>query len=203
MTLEHPPAQSITVSMQIQQQLVTTPEQPQLEPTATTEPPMPTEQVQVQSAIPTELVSQATTSVERLNQVSAEAVPRSPTPPVRVPSPLPNQVPPRPLNYDDPRAIYQRYVIARDAWYRAQPPGTYVNNQLYRKAVGLPARYNKASYEWCLDYKQMTKRCVTSEGSRDWTREEMMAYLDWDRLEDNRVDARVALELKTGLREEV
>ena len=102
------------------------------------------------------------------------------------------------MRYDDPRAIYQRYVKARDAWYRAQPPGTYVNNKIYRKAMGLPHVFNKKSYEWCLDYKQMGKKCVTSEGSRDWLKEEMMAYLDWDKSENDRIEAQVAEEIGSG-----
>jgi hypothetical protein len=54
--------------------------------------------------------------------------------------------------------------------------------------MGLPLRYNKTSYKWCLDYKEMGKRC----GSREWTKEEMMAYLDWSNAEDERIDAQVA-----------
>ncbi|KAF6523203.1 hypothetical protein HZS61_014731 [Fusarium oxysporum f. sp. conglutinans] len=60
-----------------------------------------------------------------------------------------------------------------------QPAGSIKTNQQYRRAMGLPLRYDKQSYEWCLDYKQMSKRCITSTGSREWTKEEMMAYLDW------------------------
>jgi hypothetical protein len=67
-------------------------------------------------------------------------------------------------------------------------------NQQYRKAMGLPSRYTKANYTWCLNYKQMTKHCTTSTGSRDWTKEEMMAYLDWSNAEDERIDALVAAE---------
>jgi len=62
--------------------------------------------------------------------------------------------------------------------------------------MGLPLRYNKASYEWCMDYKQMTKRCTTSTGSRDWTKEEMMAYLDWSKVEDDRIEAQVEQEME-------
>jgi len=42
---------------------------------------------------------------------------------------------------------------------------------------------------------QMNKRCITSAGSRDWTREEMMAYLDWDKSEEKRMDTLVAQEM--------
>ena len=60
--------------------------------------------------------------------------------------------------------------------------------------MSLPIRYDRADYEWCLDYKQMARRCTTSTGSRDWTREEMMAYLDWSNSEDVRIDSLVAQE---------
>ncbi|KAH7459029.1 hypothetical protein FOMA001_g20358 [Fusarium oxysporum f. sp. matthiolae] len=102
------------------------------------------------------------------------------------------------LRYDDPQAIYQRYVAARDAWYRAQPRGSIKTNQAYRKAVGLPLRYDKASYQWCLDWKQMGKCCTMPTGSRDWTKEEMIAYLDWSKAEDDRVEAQVAVEMESN-----
>ncbi|KAM5528545.1 hypothetical protein FOXYSP1_19026 [Fusarium oxysporum f. sp. phaseoli] len=99
------------------------------------------------------------------------------------------------LRYDNPQAIYQRYTAAREAWYRAQPRGSIKTNQQYRKAMGLPLRYSKADYDWCLNWNQMTKRCITPTGSREWTKEEMMAYLDWDKLENDRLDAQVADEI--------
>lgn len=57
------------------------------------------------------------------------------------------------LRYNDPQAIYQRYVEAREAWYRAQPRGSIKTNQQYRRAVGLPHRYDKVSIDWCLDWR--------------------------------------------------
>ena len=98
-------------------------------------------------------------------------------------------------SYRDPQAIYQRYVIAREAWYKTQPRGSIKTNQQYRKAIGLPLRYSKASYEWCLNWKQMKKQCRTPTGFRNWTKEEMMAYLDWDESENDRVVAQVAIEI--------
>ncbi|KAJ6437525.1 hypothetical protein O9K51_10085 [Purpureocillium lavendulum] len=95
-------------------------------------------------------------------------------------------------------AIYQRYVSAREGWYKAQPRGSFKTNQQYRTAMGLPQRYKKSSYEWCLDYKYMGQRCKTSTGARDWTKEEMMAYLDWTEAEDNRVEAQVAAEMESN-----
>ncbi|TVY62436.1 hypothetical protein Focb16_v004300 [Fusarium oxysporum f. sp. cubense] len=99
------------------------------------------------------------------------------------------------LRYDDPRAIYQRYTAAREDWYKAQPPGSTKTDQWYRKAMGLPLQYSKADYDWCLDWKQMTRCCETPTGSREWTKEEMMAYLDWDKSENDRLDVKVADEI--------
>lgn len=48
------------------------------------------------------------------------------------------------LRCDDPQAIYQRYVKARQSWYNAQARGSIKTNQQYRKAMGLPQRYDKA-----------------------------------------------------------
>lgn len=104
-------------------------------------------------------------------------------------SPAPAQSPP--LRYNDPKAIYHRYVKARDIWYKNQLRERARTNQQYRKAMGLRLRYSRAEYSWCLNYKQMDKHC-TSEGRRDWTEEEMMAYLDWSKAEDDRIDALVA-----------
>ncbi|KAK6850577.1 transposase-like protein [Apiospora arundinis] len=127
----------------------------------------------------------------------AESAP-TPTPEPDLESEV-EQAPSQPIKYDDPKAIYQRYVEAKDTWYKAQPPGTYVNNKIYRKAMHLPVLYNRTSYDWCLDLKQMGSQCTTSAGSRDWTREEMMAYLDWDRFENDRMDVLVARESRNGL----
>lgn len=147
----------------------------------------------LQLASAPEPISQATGAAIPPSQLIIEDTPPPPTPPPPIPLPLLNP-PSTSLEYYDPRAIYQRYVKARDAWYKAQPRGSIKTNQQYRKAMGLPLRYDKASYEWCLDYKQMTKQCTTSTGSRDWTKEEMMAYLDWSNAEDDRIEALVAQE---------
>ncbi|KFG84026.1 hypothetical protein MANI_116202 [Metarhizium anisopliae] len=99
------------------------------------------------------------------------------------------------LRYDSPQAIYSRYVAARNEWFSAQPAGSIKTNQQYRRAMGLPLRYDKQSYDWCLDYKQMNKKCSLPAGTRDWTKEEMMAYLDWSKAEDERVEAKVLEEI--------
>jgi hypothetical protein len=41
----------------------------------------------------------------------------------------------------------------------------------------------------------MSDRCITTTGSREWTKEEMMAYLDWNSREDERIEALVAKEM--------
>lgn len=161
-------------------------------------------QSQPQPASGLELASQITIAEAPLTQLPAEAELPPPTIPTRTPSPPSvlssssslNPAIPLPLRYDDPRAIYQRYVEARYAWQRAQPRGSNKSYQQYRKVMGLPLQYNRASYEWCLDYKRMTKRCTTLTGSRDWTKDEMMAYLDWSRAEDGRVEVQVAQEME-------
>ncbi|KAL2019068.1 hypothetical protein VTK56DRAFT_10099 [Thermocarpiscus australiensis] len=153
----------------------------------------------LQQVLAPEPTSQATTAtMPTIQLITEETLPPATLPPA---TPPPVSRPPRlsspastSLNYWDPRAIYQRYVKARETWYRVQPRGSIKTNQQYRKAMGLPLRYSKASYEWCLDYKQTTKHCTTSTGSRDWTKEEMMAYLDWSRSEDDRIEALVAQE---------
>ena len=41
----------------------------------------------------------------------------------------------------------------------------------------------------------MGQRCGIGRGARDWTKEEMTAYLDWEEAEDRRVFARVQAEV--------
>lgn len=92
-----------------------------------------------------------------------------------------------PLPHSHPIPIYQRYIAAREAWYLSLPRGSVKTNQLYRKAQGLPMRYSKADFTWCLDYKQMGRL----NSSKAWTKKEMTAYLDWSRMEDEPVEARI------------
>ncbi|KAH7461514.1 hypothetical protein FOMA001_g19037 [Fusarium oxysporum f. sp. matthiolae] len=99
------------------------------------------------------------------------------------------------LQPDDPRAIFQRYKEAREAWYATLPQGGLKTNQQYRRAMGLPQRYSKAEYNWCLDYKQMGRRCRAGTSMREWTKEEMMSYLDWDKAEDESVEQNVRIEM--------
>jgi hypothetical protein len=39
---------------------------------------------------------------------------------------------------------------------------------------------------------------MTSTGSRDWTREEMIAYLDWSKAEEDRIEVQVAQEMENN-----
>ena len=103
---------------------------------------------------------------------------------------------PTPVAYDSPQAIYERYVASREAWYKRQPRGAIKTNQQYRKAQGLPSRYSKADYAWCCDWKQMNSGCLVGSSRRPWTKEEMMAYLDWTHLEDQRVEEQVQKEME-------
>jgi hypothetical protein len=103
-----------------------------------------------------------------------------------------------PLRYDSPEAIYARYIAARSAWYTAQPAGSVQTDQEYRKAMKLPLKYSKASYEWCLNYKFMGKVCRTGKIIRPWTTEEVMAYLDWSNAEDARVEEAVRKDIEAN-----
>ena len=52
--------------------------------------------------------------------------------------------------------LYIEHVAARSMSYAKQPAGSIKTSQQYRKAMGLPLRYDKQSYEWCSDYEQMS-----------------------------------------------
>lgn len=156
-------------------------------PTTLHPPAVPNSAISGCLVVPDHLAASPPNAVDKAREPPASPVheqPALPDPPLRSP--------PR---YDSPEAIYGRCVAARSAWYATQPAGSIKTNQQYRRAVGLPLRYDKQSYEWCLDYKQMSKRCITSTGSREWTKEEMMAYLDWSKAEDERIEGQVAEEM--------
>lgn len=63
--------------------------------------------------------------------------------------------------------------------------GSIKTNKQYQQAMRLPLQYRKADYDWCFDWKQMNKRYTTPTSSKEWTEEEMIAYLDWDRFKNN------------------
>jgi hypothetical protein len=93
------------------------------------------------------------------------------------------------LEYNDPRAIHQRYMDAREACFQTQPSSITKSDSGYRMALGLPESYSDTSFKWCRNFKQMGKQCIDNGRTRPWTEEEMMAYLDWNWAEDDRVDA--------------
>lgn len=103
-----------------------------------------------------------------------------------------------PQRYNSPEAIYTRYISAREAWYSQQPAGSIKTNQQYRRAMKLPQRYPKSSYEWCQDYKIMGRNCRTRGTTRPWTKEEMMAYLDWSTAEEARIEENVQRRIETN-----
>jgi hypothetical protein len=78
---------------------------------------------------------------------------------------------------------------------KRNPVGVSKTNQEYRRAMGLPLRYDQKSYDWCLESNQMTVLSTTSTEAREWTKEEMMAYLDWRKAEDDRIEARGVAEI--------
>ncbi|KAJ0129642.1 hypothetical protein HZ326_27270 [Fusarium oxysporum f. sp. albedinis] len=61
--------------------------------------------------------------------------------------------------------------------------------------MGLPQRHSKSEYNWCLNWKQIGSHCKIGKSIRDWTKEEMMSYLDWDKVERDRVERLVEREM--------
>ncbi len=59
----------------------------------------------------------------------------------------------------------------------------------------MPHRYSKAEYDWFLDYKHMGKRCRAGTSMREWSKEEIMSYLDWDKAENERIEQNVGIEM--------
>lgn len=63
--------------------------------------------------------------------------------------------------------------------------------------MGLPQRYQKKCFMWCQNYKQMGEWYILPQGGRrKWTKEEMMAYIDWDTAEAERTEAQVKLRME-------
>lgn len=51
------------------------------------------------------------------------------------------------LRYDSPQATHERYVAVRAAAYATQPAGSIKIDQQYRRAMSLPLKYDRTSYE--------------------------------------------------------
>ncbi|EXM18566.1 hypothetical protein FOTG_13383 [Fusarium oxysporum f. sp. vasinfectum 25433] len=116
------------------------------------------------------------------------------TSPVTYPSPPRAAAP-----YDSPLPIYERYKAARQAWYSTQPRNK-CNDKAYRKAKGLRAKYTKAAVEYALGWKEMGAQLVLErgQGRRDWTTEEINAYLDFGEAENKRIEQAVITQLEQG-----
>lgn len=167
-----------------------------------------------------EMTLKATTALSAAQKVTntlptaPEVIPTSPgdvfTSPEVTPAPESRPALPTPtvtrledLPRSHPCNIYARYIADREKWYKSLPPSSLKTNQQYRKAKKLPQRFSKKEYEWCLDYKEMGKLCKITKPHREWKKEEMMAYLDFDKAEEERVHTktaqRVAVERELGL----
>lgn len=130
-----------------------------------------------------------------INKISIEATPLVP--------PIPNMAVTglsanRAARRGDPRTIYRNYVEARAAWYETLPRGSIKTNQEYRRSLGLPLRYDRRCYEWYLSDGGMTPLGTTLKGTRAWTKEEMMAYLDWSQTLEGFIEESVAVEGRMG-----
>lgn len=78
-----------------------------------------------------------------------------------------------------PTSIYRRYRNKRRTWFKNQLAGSIKTNEMYRKAMGLPADYLARDYKWCLEVSHMGHHCTAGRSIRQWTKEEKMAFLDW------------------------
>lgn len=103
-----------------------------------------------------------------------------------------------PSRHGDPSVIYRAYVEAREAWYKTLPRGSIKTNQEYRRSSDMPLRYDRRCYEWCMSADGMRPLRITPRGTRNWTKEEMMAYLDWSQVCGGRIEERVLVEANTG-----
>lgn len=57
-------------------------------------------------------------------------------------------------------------------------------------------RYPNSMYKWCLERSQATKHFeMPHGGTRSWSKEEMMCYIDWDKAEEERVERAVGIEM--------
>jgi hypothetical protein len=101
--------------------------------------------------------------------------------------------------YDTPLPTYERYKAAREAWYSTQPQRAR-NVKAYRKAKGLLLKYSKAAIKYALGYKEMGAHLIMErgQGRRDWTTEEINAYLDFREADNQRVEQAIMSQLEQG-----
>jgi hypothetical protein len=90
--------------------------------------------------------------------------------------------------YDGPVAIYRRYILDRERWYSQQPQRCRTD-KLYRKAMKLRPKHPKLHHRWARTLGEMGAYMKASNGRklRDWTEEEINAYIDFSDKEDKRV----------------
>jgi hypothetical protein len=107
---------------------------------------------------------------------------------------------PSPPQYDTPEAIYNRYKASREAWRATLPPRAKKDDKAYRKSKGLPAKYSKSSVKYALDWKRMNRQCDLGigKGKRDWTQEEIYAYLDFEEAEEEHAALEEQIRLEEG-----
>jgi hypothetical protein len=98
-----------------------------------------------------------------------------------------------PEAYDSAPAIYRRYISDRERWYQQQPQRRRTD-KLYRKAMKLRLKYPKSNHQWARTLGQMGDYVKAANGRklRDWTEEEINAYIDFQNKEDERVYHAVA-----------
>lgn len=92
---------------------------------------LPQQQVALPAALSDQEMVPSPPDIIALPSSSAD-IPPPPDMPPSVPASGPD------IRYNDPHAIYDRYVTARMAWYNKLPRGSLKTNQEYRKAIGLP-----------------------------------------------------------------
>ncbi|KAF5230800.1 hypothetical protein FANTH_13693 [Fusarium anthophilum] len=104
---------------------------------------------------------------------------------LKTPSPQPAPEP-QPLPYGDPQAIYLQYQHNRNEWYSTLPQGVRGTDERYRRATGLPLVYEEARYKQALGWREMGRYCVGRGTRRPWTTEEMNAWIDNEKEEEQR-----------------
>ncbi|KAF4332714.1 MULE transposase domain protein [Fusarium beomiforme] len=104
---------------------------------------------------------------------------RATPPPQPAPEPLP-------LLYLQAEAIYLQYQHDRNEWYKTLPQGVTGTDERYRRATGLPLVYEEAEYNKARGRREMGMYCIEKGRRRHWTKEEMNAWIDREKEEEQR-----------------
>ncbi|EJP61523.1 transposase-like protein [Beauveria bassiana ARSEF 2860] len=102
------------------------------------------------------------------------------------------------IRYNDPQAVYQRYIESRQAWYETQLRGSIKTNQSTERQWVCPSGTTRRSLLGASIGSRWVGNVKRKKNARDWTKEEMMSYLDWDKAEEDRVEAVVAAEMEAN-----